>query len=128
GASITFFPWPQAGKGEAGTGEAVTVAFSVPENSLQYWQERLQKQDVPIGETFTRFGHTVLPFEDPDGLNLELVFDYTNNTSGTEREGSVPKEHAIQGFWGTTLRLTEEGTTEEILLDVLGFEKAAKEG
>ncbi len=128
GASITFFPWPQAVKGEAGTGEAVTVSFSVPENSQQYWQKRLQEQDISTGETFTRFGQKVLPFEDPDGLNLELVFELTSNEPATDREGSVPKEHAIRGFWGTTLRLSEEATTEEILLDILGFEKAEKEG
>lgn len=128
GASITFFPWSHLPEGETGTGEAVTVAFLVPGNSLSYWQERLNELDVSTGEPFTRFGHKVLPFEDPDGLNLELVFESTNNEPHTDREGNVPKEHAIRGFWGTTLRLAEETTTEEILLDVLGFEKAEKEG
>lgn len=126
GASITFFPWPNAIDAKPGTGEAVTVSFSVPEDSLQYWQNRFEDLNIPTGKVFKRFGYSVLPFEDPDGLNLELVFDAAN-AAETEREGSVPKEHAIRGFWGTTLKLTEQETTEEILLDVLGFEKAEKE-
>src|SRR5699024_5365576 len=73
GASITFFPWPQAVKGETGTGEATTVSFSTPKDSLQYWQERLQEQNISTGDVFTRFGKKVLPFKDPDGLKLELV-------------------------------------------------------
>ncbi len=128
GASLTFFPWTHLPKGEPGTGEAVTVSFSVPEDSLSYWQERLKEHDVSTGEPFTRFAQKVLPFEDPDGLNLELVFESSDYKPDTDREGSVPKEYAIRGFWGTTLRLTEEVTTEEILLDILGFEKAEKEG
>lgn len=127
GASITFFPWPNAIDAQPGTGEAVTVSFSVPEDSLKYWQNRFQEQDIGAGEVFTRFGSPVLPFEDPDGLHLELVFD-AEGEPDTDREGSVPKEHAIRGFWGTTLRLTEEATTEELLIDVLGFKKAEKEG
>src|SRR5699024_8095922 len=89
GASITFFPWPQAVKGKAGTGEAVTVSFSAPKDSLLYWQQRLKEQDVETDETFTRFGLTVLPFEDPDGLNLELVFGPVTNKLEIGREGSV---------------------------------------
>lgn len=128
GASLTFFPWPKAVKGETGTGEAVTVSFSVPEQSLPFWQDRLHEQNVPTGEPFTRFGLKVLPFEDPDGLHLELVFESIDTSSDTKREGNVPKEHAIRGFWGTTLRLTEAATLEDILTDVLGFKKAEKEG
>src|SRR5699024_4039697 len=54
GASITFFPWPQAVKGETGTGEAVTVSFSVPKNSLEFWQKRLKEHEVSAGELFTQ--------------------------------------------------------------------------
>ncbi len=127
GASITFFPWPTAVKGETGTGEAVTVSFSAPKDSQQYWQERFQEYNVSTDEIFTRFGKTLLPFEDPDGLSLELVFEKGTDNSASNREGSVPKEHAIRGFWGTKLRLTEEDFTAEILQDILGFEKAEKE-
>lgn len=127
GSSLTFFPWPRAVKGEAGTGEAVTVSFSVPESSLDFWQNRLEEQDIPFSDTFERFGLTILPFEDPDGLNLELVFEDSEEAPQPDREGTVPAEHAIRGFWGTKLLLTEEETTAEILTGILGFVKTAEE-
>ncbi len=126
GASLTFFPWPQAVKGETGTGEAVTVSFLVPEGLQQYWQNRFKELNVDTGDLFTKFGKKVLPFEDPDGLNLELVFDEVPNEQQS-REGSVPDEHAIRGFWGVTLKITEEGPTAEILQQVFEFKKAEKE-
>lgn len=128
GSSLTFFPWPRAVKGEAGTGEAATVSFSVPEHSLRYWQERLAKHDVDYGDSYTRFGAMVLPFEDPDGLNLELVFEKVEDPPASDREGTVPAEHAIRGFWGTTLKLTETASTAAILEEVLGFKESSTEG
>lgn len=127
GSSLTFFPWPRAVKGEPGTGEAITVSFSVPENSLEYWQQRLQEKNVQPSDPFTRFGLTVLPFQDPDGLNLELVFEDIADAPDTDREGAVPSEHAIRGFWGTTLRLTEKESTASVLQDILGFEETDQE-
>ena len=72
-----------------------------------------------------RYGFTVLPFEDPDGLSLELVFEENDLHPAQDSgwEGTVDEEHAIRGFWGTTLRLTREQPTAEILEDILGFSK-----
>ncbi len=125
GSSITFFPWPRAVKGKPGSGEAVAVSFSTPKNSLDYWQERFRKHKVPYESTIERYGFTVLPFEDPDGLSLELVFEENDlhPSHGSGWEGTVEKEYAIRGFWGTTLRLTREEPTAEILEDILGFSK-----
>ena len=69
----------------------------------------------------------MLPFKDPDGLQLELVFENVDNAPESSREGAVPAEHAIRGFWGTTLRLTEQEATAAILENILGFEKSAEE-
>lgn len=125
GSSITFFPWPRAVKGKPGSGEAVAVSFSTPKNSLDYWQNRFKELAVPHESTFERYGYTVLPFEDPDGLSLELVFEDSelHPAEGSEWEGTVDEEQAIRGFWGTTLRLTREGPTAEILENILGFSK-----
>lgn len=128
GSSLTFFPWPRAVKGEPGTGEAVAVSFTVPENSLEFWEDRLSKNNVETGETFERFGLTVLPFKDPDGLSLELVFEDVDKDMDSTWQGTVDAEHAIRGFWGTTLRLTQEKQTADILQDILGFSKTETEG
>lgn len=125
GSSLTFFPWPRAVKGDPGSGEAVAVSFSTPENSLEFWENRFDELSVPHGDPFERFGLTVLPFEDPDGLSLELVFEDNNLNPAEESswQGTVSKEYAIRGFWGTTLKLTQEKPTAEILESILGFSK-----
>ncbi|MDX1585159.1 MAG: ring-cleaving dioxygenase [Balneolaceae bacterium] len=126
GSSLTFFPWPRAVKGEPGSGEAVTVSFSAPSDSLDFWTDRLSERSIPHGDIFQRFGKTVLPFEDPDGLSLELVFEEIefNPAQDAPWQGTVSKEHALKGFWGTTLKLTREQPTAKILENVLGFSKS----
>jgi len=128
GSSITFFPWPNAVQGEPGTGESVAVSFIVPRESLDFWRDRFNKHEVSHGVPFQRFGSKVLPFKDPDGLALEFIFEDVEQPLESSWQGTVDKEHAIQGFGGTTLRLTEEETTAEILQNVLGFKKAASTG
>jgi len=125
GSSLTFFPWPRAVNGKPGSGEAVAVSFSTPKESLEFWENRFDKLSVPHEETFERFGLTVLPFEDPDGLSLELVFEdiEAHPAKDSNWKGTVAEEHAIKGFWGTTLSLTEEEPTARILEEVLGFSK-----
>ena len=41
GSVMTYFPFPNIGRGRPGTGEVGTTVFSVPEGSLGFWQERL---------------------------------------------------------------------------------------
>ena len=38
---LTFFPWPGAPNGKQGTGLTTATAFSVPPESLGWWQQRL---------------------------------------------------------------------------------------
>ncbi len=128
GSSLTFFPWPGATKAKPGSGEAAVVSFMVPQPSKDYWQERLKEHEVPHEDTVEDFGLTKLPFEDPDGLSLELVFDGAETDINTSWKGSVPPRHRIRGFWGTTLQLTEKESTEKILTSVLGFRKADSKG
>lgn len=123
GSSITFFPWPRAVQGEPGTGESVAVSFIVPRNSLDFWRARFNEHGVSHGVPFQRFGSKVLPFKDPDGLALELVFEDIQEQESVSWEGTVAKKHAIRGFGGTTLRLTKEEATAEILQNILGFRK-----
>ena len=65
----------------------------------------------------------VITFHDPDGLELELVA----HTSAEDRkvnvwkEGPIPVDDAIRGFYSVTL--SEEGyeLTASVLTDELGF-------
>ncbi|WP_441001253.1 ring-cleaving dioxygenase [Fodinibius sp. SL11] len=127
GSSLTFFPWPRARKGTPGSGEATEISLTVPENSLDYWQDRLNEQGISHSKPFSRFGKTHISFKDPDGLQLNLVFDYSDELQSWD-QSSVAEEHQIQGFWSTTLKLAEVEQTEKILTSVLGFQKADSEG
>jgi len=68
---LTFFSWPDAPRGRKGTGEVGTVAFSIPENSLDYWLERLSSRNVLVVGPRTHFEDQVLTVFTPDGLTLE---------------------------------------------------------
>src|SRR6476660_6375024 len=73
GSILTFFPWEGIQKGRVGTGMATEIGYSVPKGSLEFWQKRfaaLHVKQRPVGE---RFGEPYLPFEDADGLLLNLI-------------------------------------------------------
>ncbi|HCD52789.1 MAG TPA: ring-cleaving dioxygenase [Balneolaceae bacterium] len=129
GSSITFFPWPRAHKGSAGTGEAVNVAFRVPQDSREFWLERLNEHGISHSELFDVFGKTSLRFQDPDGLELDLVFDGVAKEKVSTYDSTVPHHNSIQGFESTRLKLSEgiDGTIK-VLTDVLGFSESESEG
>lgn len=127
GSSITFFPWKRAVKSNTGTGEVERISFSVPKDSIPYWQDRFDNLNIPADEPFQRFGKTVLSFEDPDGLKLEIVEDDRSKDLPGWKDSNIPLEKAIRGFWGANLLLSQTDETAEILSDILGFKKSAEE-
>ena len=128
GSGLTFFPWPMAAQGKPGVGEAVAVGLAVPTGSVEYWAERFGEVGIDFTGPVERFGRQVWKFRDPDLMQVELVFDEGTNDLPAWDKGSVPEEHGIRGFWGTTLRLEENETTAAILTDVFGFSLQAEEG
>ncbi|MFB6302878.1 MAG: ring-cleaving dioxygenase [Haloferacaceae archaeon] len=125
GTSMTFFPYPDASPGQVGTGQVSATAFLIPEAAVDYWVDRLDEAGVDADEPRERFGDTVIPFRDPDGLPLELVAR-PDAPAGDPPDGPVSEEHAIRGFFGVTLSLasTESTTT---LLKTMGYESAGSE-
>ena len=128
GTILTFFPWAHAAQGRLGTGETQETAFRVPAASLGYWTHRFVEKGVAHDAPEKRFGDTVLPFSDGDGMRFALV-----GVAGAENEhgwsnGEIPAEHAIRGFHGVTLLLGKAAPTAKVLTDVLGFGAAGAEG
>lgn len=126
GTSMTVFPYENAQRGRVGTGQASTVAFTIPEASLEYWRDRLETAGADVSEPLERFGDTVVPLTDPDGLPLELVARREPPAVDPPR-GPVPAEHAIRGFFGVTLTLESADSTTP-LLRTMGFEKRDRAG
>lgn len=125
GSIMTFFPWANAPKGTQGTGQLTVTSFSVPEDSLEYWTDRLSENGVEAGEPEERFGDAVLPFIDADGMKLELVA----NRDGRDpwRDGTVLAEHAVRGFHGVTLSVANPERTAQVMTETLGFRESADE-
>ena len=128
GTILTFFPWAHAAAGHLGVGETQETAFRIPANAIGYWTHRLLEKSVTHGTPEKRFGETVLPFTDPDGMRFALI-----GVPGAESEngwsaGEIPPEHAIRGFHGVTLLVNDAAPTGAILTDVLAFRELAREG
>jgi glyoxalase family protein len=127
GTSMTFFPWENMRRGTVGTGQVSRTAFRVPEGSLDYWEDRFDEYGVDYQDRVDRFGETVLPFTDPDGLPVELVaVEIPDDDPTVPWTEFVPEEHAIRGFHSVTLWLGDPFQTEE-LLRTMGFEEVGTE-
>ena len=127
GTILTFFPWPHATRGHAGAGEVTHTAFSVPLQSIQYWEHRLAAKGVMFERSGRRFEEEVLTLPDPDGMKIEIV-DYANaGHVKAPRFSDVPVDHAIRGFFGVTM-LQLDATETSTTLSTMGFHKIAQEG
>jgi len=128
GTILTFFPWIGIARGRPGTGQAYATGFSVPSGSLAYWRQRLTKLEVVCGNTESRFNDEILPFNDPDGLHLELIATNELDPRPPTPAPDVPAEYAIRGFHSSTFALREEEPTAEMLVDGMGYLLAGHAG
>ena len=126
GSSLTFFPWPNAVQGKPGTGEVVNVGLQVPEGTQDYWESRLSENEVKY-DVVDVFGRTALRFQDPDGLELDLVFEGEAKDKVENVDYVVPFDKTIQGFWGARMKLTEREHTEKLIHELFEFEEKAQE-
>ena len=128
GSIMTFFSWPGAPRGRSGAGQIGTTSFAVPEDSLGYWTQRLVEHGVRFGAPTRRFEETVLAFEDPDGLGIEIVARPGLDGASSSWPGStVPEEYAIRKISGVALLEAAPDRTQELLTSFLGFEKIGEE-
>ncbi|QAY68063.1 ring-cleaving dioxygenase [Paenibacillus protaetiae] len=125
GTAMTFFPSRGARKGKVGGGQVGYTTFAVPAGTMDFWEERLDKLDVPYNVT-ERLGERFVQFADPDGLQLELA----EREEGRLSEwafGGVPADKAIKGFGGALLYSIAPDQTIGVLTNVLGLDKVAED-
>ena len=128
GAIMTYFPWQRIRRGRLGNEETAAVGYTVQPVSLGYWQRRLKKMGISLGELETRFGEEVLRFTDPDGLWLELVASESPATLRHWEAGPIPEKHALCGFHNVTLWLDQVEATAALLTEQLGYQFVGQEG
>jgi glyoxalase family protein len=128
GTLLTFFPFPDAARGKRGTGEVSSVAFAAPLAARDYWIHRLSQHGINVQGPLEHFNEELIRFEDPDDLQLELVFGDLGMDSTVWKEGPVPAEFAIRRFRGVTVTLAQSKNTGALLTDTMGFRLSAEDG
>lgn len=121
GSLLTFFPWPDVPRGRQGTGLTTATAFSVPERSLGWWDERLRGLGVDLDAPRTRDGEDVLSLRDHDGMVLDLVASPGDARSGWDGAAGIPADRAVRGLHSVTLNEAVLDRTAVMLTDLLGM-------
>lgn len=127
GTVFTTFPFTGARKGTKGAGEVTFTAFSIGISSLDFWKDRLKKFGIAVSDVLTRFGDSLIRFEDHDGMGIELVANGRDDRPGWTY-GQIPIEHSIKGFYGATLNLRAKELTEQLLTRHMDYRFIGQEG
>jgi len=123
---LTFFPWPGVIPGKEGAGLTTATAFSIPLESMGFWQQRLKSLGLDFNVTKNVNGYEVLRLRDQDGMSVELVGTEGDERSGWDGESSIPADHAIRGLHSVTLSQQMLDPTAIMLTEMLGM-KASNE-
>src|SRR6187200_1094039 len=131
GTILTFFHWPNIPRGRPGTSQVIATSFLIPENSINHWIDRFKSRQIEYNGPYKRFNdEQVITLHDPDGLELELVAHISAEDRNVNvwKEGPIPVDDAIRGFYSVTL--SEEGyeRTASVLTDELGFIPTLQDG
>lgn len=102
------------------------IPFVVPEGTLNFWEQRLAQFNVPVQQE-SRFGEELLQFEDPHGLNLELVAREQGAKSNWTTD-NITSDVAIKGFAGAVLFTGAPYQTIELLEEFMGLENIGQKG
>lgn len=116
GSVLTFFPWPLAKRGRQGSGFTAATAFRAAPGTLEAWLTRVQAHRPRT--IIERFGQRVLPFEDSDGMPLEIIEDPT--VTGDPA--------SLHGFHSVTLDSREPAATARLLTQSMGYKEIASDG
>jgi glyoxalase family protein len=128
GSILTFFAWPNMKRGVRGNGETAAVAYNIPAGSTGLWQDYLRGKGISLQPVEQRFGVEVLPFDDPDGMRIELVASDTSPDVRYWETGPIPETQALRGFHSVTLWLDEVEPTADLLINIMGYTFAGQEG
>ncbi|PZR25259.1 MAG: ring-cleaving dioxygenase [Citrobacter freundii] len=128
GTILTFFPWVNIRPGYTGTGMATEIGYAVPAGSLDFWANQFRENKVKHGEVAERFGELLLPFQDPDGLKLNLIVPAQEDKRAPWTTGTVSAAEATRGFHSIVLTLKDIKPTAKILTDIFGYKLLTQEG
>ena len=128
GTILTFFPWTHVKRGTTGVGMATEIGYAVPAGSLDFWEKRFSETGTRHGQVTERLGEMILPFSDPDGLNLNLVVPEKPDLRKVWSSSQVPAESATRGFHTVLLTLRQLEPTAKVLTDIFGYRLLKQDG
>jgi glyoxalase family protein len=128
GTILTFFPWEGIGAGKPGTGMATDIGYAVPAGSLDFWAGRFAANKVQQGAIAESFGELYLPFQDPDGLRINLIVSQHPDSRVPWETSEIQAETATKGFHSVVLTLKDIKATATILTDIFGYRLLQQEG
>jgi glyoxalase family protein len=125
GNDITFFEYPGARLGRAGTGMVHTVGWRVasPE-AVDFWESRLADEGI-AGE---RYPDGSFAFRDREGLRHALILDDSEDEPLTADHPEVPNEMALQGFHGVRAFTDDPEQSRRFLEETLEFDPSGEAG
>lgn len=129
GTLVTSFPFRQRGvKARPGSGQIRVINYSVPQNSLGFWQDRFAAKGVPFDKKVTkRFGEERLRFRHPCGIEFDLVTTDQDARSPCVAS-DIPEQFAIRGVHSITLSLREVAESIIFMQDALEFRYEGQDG
>ena len=128
GSILTFFPWEGIGRGSTGIGMATEIGYSVPNGSLDFWADRFTQFNVKHGAITELFGEQYLPFEDPDGLKINLIVSKSADNRKPWETEAVKAINAVKGFHSVVLTLKNIIATAAILTDIFDYKFLEQQG
>ncbi|MEO5825197.1 MAG: VOC family protein [Gemmatimonadales bacterium] len=115
GSDLTFFEYPGALPGRAGAGMAYRISFRVAtEAALVFWEARVRAEGIAAERM-----EAALRFNDPEGLELEIVVRQTDDPALIAERSDIPRDLALTGFDGVNAYGRREGT-KRVLEEVMG--------
>ena len=119
GLDLTFFEYPRAIPGRAGTGMVHRIVWRVgSERALDFWADRLAADGVAVERD-----EGGLRFADPEGLGHELVVDASGDEPLIADHPEIPAELALHGFEGVRAYGSAPGATASLLERLMGAER-----
>jgi glyoxalase family protein len=120
GTDMTFFDWPSVPSHLQGCGDVAATAFMVPEQSLDWWVEHLDRESVSHGSIQYVSQSRSIDLVDGEGQRLKLV-EGGKSEAIPWRESPVPEEYAIRGLGAVFLMLASFEPTTSVFEKLLGF-------
>lgn len=117
GSVVTFFILPHLGHRYEHQNFIATIGLKIPQNSLAYWQNRLEDQQIDY-QTIDRALH----FEDQDQVRIILTeTDLPPLAASQQVKNEIPGDKQILGLHSTQLHVNEPAKTSDFFERFLGW-------